>query len=163
MVMMPRERAQRLSSRTGKSWPDWFVMWQKCSTLVRGVTALAADLSQLPDRADAGTLSRRLNNEVAGARSLVMGTYRAMPLPEGLSPEQAKAKLLEIDPRWDEPKYWQAIARNASPWTANYLLASVDLRRGADGSAWQDSRLARCFWRDPSSPLPCGATPSRTH
>jgi hypothetical protein len=26
IVMMPRARAQRLSSRTGKSCPDWFVM-----------------------------------------------------------------------------------------------------------------------------------------
>ena len=40
MVMMPRARAIRLSSRTGKSCPDWLVMWQKCSTLVRGVIAL---------------------------------------------------------------------------------------------------------------------------
>lgn len=108
---------------------------------------LAADLSQLPDRADAGTLSRRLNNEVAGARSLVMGTYRAMPLPAGLSAEEAKAKLLEIDARWDEPKYWQAIARNATPWTANYLLASVDLRRGADGSIERMPEEQRVFGR----------------
>lgn len=96
--------------------------------------ALARDLSRLPDSADAGALSRRLNNEEPGARSLIMGTYRAMPLPPDTSAEEARQKLLQIDPRWDEPRFWQAIARNASPWTANYLLASVDLRRGADGS-----------------------------
>ena len=33
MVMMPRARAVG-RCRTGKSWPDWFVMWQKCITLV---------------------------------------------------------------------------------------------------------------------------------
>ena len=42
--------------------------------------AVAADLGALPDRADAGALARRLNTEVAGARSLVMSTYRALPL-----------------------------------------------------------------------------------
>src|SRR4051812_26272271 len=42
--------------------------------------ALAQDLSQLPDGSQAGTLSRRLNTDVAGSRSLVMKTYRAMPL-----------------------------------------------------------------------------------
>src|SRR5512132_3662776 len=42
--------------------------------------AVAADLGALPDRADAGALARRLNSEVAGARSLVMNTYRALPI-----------------------------------------------------------------------------------
>ena len=95
--------------------------------------ALAQDLGALPESAQAGSLARRLNSEVAGARSLIMGTYRALPLGEGLSPEQVREKLLETDPRWSEPKYWQAIAKNSSRWTPDYLLASVDLRRSADG------------------------------
>ena len=36
IVRMLRCRASRLSSRTGKSCPVMFVMWQKCSTFVRG-------------------------------------------------------------------------------------------------------------------------------
>ena len=96
--------------------------------------ALAADLGALPDRADAGALARRLNNEVAGARSLVMGTYRALPLQGADTPEAAKARLIEDDERWSEPVYWQAIAKNGSRWTPDYLLASVDLRRSADGA-----------------------------
>lgn len=95
--------------------------------------ALAQDLGALPESAQAGSLARRLNSEVAGARSLIMGTYRALPLGEGLSPEQVREKLLATDPRWSEPKYWQAIAKNSSRWTPDYLLASVDLRRSADG------------------------------
>ena len=39
--MMPRERQRSLSCRTGKSWPDWFVMWQKCITFVCGTIARA--------------------------------------------------------------------------------------------------------------------------
>ena len=62
-----------------------------------------------------------------------MGTYRALPLGEGLSPEQTRDRLLEIDARWGEPLYWQAIAKNASRWTPDYLLAAVDLRRDAEG------------------------------
>ncbi|MES2937821.1 MAG: ABC transporter permease [Pseudomonadota bacterium] len=109
--------------------------------------AVAADLASLPDGADAGALARRLNTEAAGARSLVMGTYRALPLPAGLSAEQARDKLLQIDARWDDPKYWQAIARNASPWTANYLLAAVDLRRDADGGIERMPEDQRVFGR----------------
>jgi putative spermidine/putrescine transport system permease protein len=90
--------------------------------------ALAADLATLPDASDAGLLARRLNSEVAGARSLVMAAYRALPLKG--DPKEA---LLAADPRWAEPPYWQAIAKNGSRWTGDYLLASVDLRRGVQG------------------------------
>ena len=95
--------------------------------------ALVADLGALPDSSDAGALARRLNSEVAGARSLVMNTYRALPLEEAGTPADVKAKVIAIDERWMEPKYWQAIAKNGSRWTADYLLASVDLRRDAQG------------------------------
>lgn len=96
--------------------------------------AVAADLGALPDRADAGALARRLNSEVAGARSLVMNTYRALPF-EGASDAAAiQAKLIAVDERWTEAKYWQAIAKNDSRWTADYLLASLDLRRDAQGA-----------------------------
>src|SRR3954471_5063432 len=42
--------------------------------------AVVADLGALPDSAAAGALARRLNSEVAGARSLVMNAYKALPL-----------------------------------------------------------------------------------
>src|SRR3954469_14990011 len=51
--------------------------------------AIAADLGQLPDSSDAGALARRLNTEIAGARSLVMGTFRALPIAG--TPEEVKA------------------------------------------------------------------------
>jgi putative spermidine/putrescine transport system permease protein len=137
------EVAQALP-RTSQVLSDWD---RKGTPPAPAYEALAKDLSQLADSADAGTLSRRLNNEEPGARSLVMGTYRALPLPADLPAEQVREKLLAIDPRWDEPRYWQAIARNASPWTANYLLASVDLRRGADGSIERMAEDQRVFGR----------------
>jgi putative spermidine/putrescine transport system permease protein len=96
--------------------------------------AVAADLSALPDRADAGALARRLNTEVSGARSLVMNTYKALPFEGTPAPAEVKARLLAADERWSEPRYWQAIVKNGSRWTADYLLASLDLRRDAQGA-----------------------------
>jgi putative spermidine/putrescine transport system permease protein len=96
--------------------------------------ALVADLGDLPETAQAGALARRLNSEVAGARSLVMGTYRALPLGAARSPEQIRERLIEIDSRWSELNYWQAIARNASRWTPDYLLKAVDLHRSSDSA-----------------------------
>jgi putative spermidine/putrescine transport system permease protein len=42
--------------------------------------------------------------------------------------------VLAVDARWQEPQYWQAIAKNASRWTPDYLLAAVDLRRDSAGA-----------------------------
>lgn len=109
--------------------------------------AVAADLGALPDRADAGALARRLNTEVAGARSLVMNTYRALPLADAADTAAIKAKLIAVDERWTESKYWQAIAKNGSRWTGDYLLASVDLRRSAHGEIERMPQDQRVFGR----------------
>ena len=109
--------------------------------------AVAADLAALPDGSDAGALARRLNTEASGARSLVMGTYRALPLGEGLSPEQVREKMLAVDARWSDLKYWHAIAKNASRWTPDYLLTSVDLKRAPEGGITQVEPDQRVFGR----------------
>ena len=100
-------------------------------------SAIVADLGALSDSADAGALARRLNSEKPGARSLVMGTYRALPL-EGTSAATPagviKDRLLAVDARWGETAYWEAIAKNRSRWTPDYLLTAVDLRRDAHGA-----------------------------
>lgn len=96
--------------------------------------AIVADLQALREQSDAGTLARRLNTEVGGARSLVMNTWRALPLPATTDAAQVHAQLIGIDPRWDEPWIWQAIAKNGSRLTPDYLLAAVDLRRTIEGS-----------------------------
>lgn len=95
--------------------------------------AFAADLSALDQQSAAGALARRLNAEASGARSLVMSTWRALPLPAGLDATAMRARLIEIDPRWGEPWVWQAIAKNGSRFTPDYLLAAVDLRRDSTG------------------------------
>jgi putative spermidine/putrescine transport system permease protein len=109
--------------------------------------ALVADLGSLPDSSDAGALARRLNSAVPGARSLIMGTYRALPLEGAATPSDIKAKLLASDERWGEVKYWQAIAKNGSRWTPDYLLASVDLRRDAEGRVERMPEDQRVFGR----------------
>lgn len=106
---------------------------------------IAADLAALPDRADAGALARRLNTEAAGARSLVMNTYKALPLDGAATPSDVKDRLVAIDARWAEPRYWHAIAKNGARWTPDYLLASLDLRRGAQGGIERMPEEQRAF------------------
>ncbi|HJV63370.1 MAG TPA: ABC transporter permease [Albitalea sp.] len=109
-------------------------------------TAMAQDLRALPGTADAGALARRLNSEVAGGRSLVMGAYRGLR-DQAAVPADARAALLALDERWAEPKYWQAIAKNGSRWTGDYLLASVDLKRDATGHVERMPEDQRVFGR----------------
>jgi putative spermidine/putrescine transport system permease protein len=109
--------------------------------------ALVADLGALPDSSDAGAVARRLNTETAGARSLVMGTYRALPLEGQPNAAETKARLLAVDERWAEVKYWQAIAKNSSRWTPDYLLAAVDMRRDATGHVERMPEDQRAFSR----------------
>ena len=109
--------------------------------------AVLADLGALPDSADAGALARRLNSEVPGARSLVMSTYRALPLEGVANSGQAQERMIALDERWADVKYWQAIAKNGSRWTGDYLLASVDLKRDAQGRVERMAPDQRVFGR----------------
>ena len=115
---------------TGEALAHWD---RKSAPPDAAYAALLSDLAAIPETAQAGVLARRLNTEVGGARSLIMGTYRALPLGEGLTPEQARERLLAHDPRWGELPYWWAIAKNSSRWTPDYLLTSLDLKRDAQG------------------------------
>jgi len=110
-------------------------------------TAIVKDLGALPDSADAGALARRLNSEAPGARSLVMNTFKALPLQGADTPADAKAALLALDERWADAKYWRAIAKNGSRWTPDYLLTSVDLRRDVHGAVERVDPEQRVFGR----------------
>ena len=117
--------------KTGDALTGWD---RKAAPPDAAYSALLADLSAIPETAQAGVLARRLNTEISGARSLIMGTYRALPLGSDLSPSEAKEKLLAHDARWGELPYWWAIAKNISRWTPDYLLTAVDLKRDAQGN-----------------------------
>lgn len=67
--------------------------------------------------------AKRLNMELPGFRTLMMKTARAMPPEAGQS---ARETLIAADERWGDVATWQYLGRNASPYTARYLLASVD-------------------------------------
>lgn len=122
--------------RTGQALAGWD---RSSPPDAAAYAAVIADLSAIEDTAQAGVLARRLNSEVPGGRSLVMGTYRAVQSEDTASTfkdllsDQAKARLIELDARWEELPYWQAIAQNSSRWTPDYLLAAVDLRRTPQG------------------------------
>jgi putative spermidine/putrescine transport system permease protein len=92
--------------------------------------ALAADMKKLAQTDSMGAVARRLNLEISGYRSLVTKTARAMPLDNNkehaLTPAQTRDKLVELDARWGEAEYWQAIAKNGNRVSPFYVLAALD-------------------------------------
>ncbi|MFM0180745.1 ABC transporter permease [Paraburkholderia nemoris] len=92
--------------------------------------ALATDMTKLAQSEAMGAVARRLNLEISGYRSLIAKTAHAMPLEndgsQTLTATQTRDKLVELDERWKEPEYWQAIAKNGSTISPFYLLAALD-------------------------------------
>ena len=114
--------------------------------------ALADDLAEARKQQTIGDLSKRLNMELAGYRSLMAKTGRALPFK--LQPESYKDALENLDERWGDPAYWQVIRRNSSAFTPYYLLAALDHRiddLGELAAATPDQAIyldifARTFW-----------------
>jgi len=77
--------------------------------------ALSEDLGEARKNQTLGDLSKRLNMELAGYRSLLTKTARALPFTE--APASYKEALETLDERWGDPAYWQAIRRNTSSLT----------------------------------------------
>jgi putative spermidine/putrescine transport system permease protein len=150
LLMRAVENPEVASSlpRTAAALAPWN---RKTEPPAAAFAALVRDLGQLEEGSEAGALARRLNSEVPGGRSLVMSTYRATVGPWKDAPASSDAevreRMLELDARWAELRYWQAIAKNASRWTPDYLLMSVDLRRTVDGSIEQVAPNQRVFSR----------------
>lgn len=109
-------------------------------------TAFAALVNDIHAARQAGTLASaatRLNYDIAGFRTLLFATGRALPPSITGS---AREQLISIDPKWGERETWAAIRRAGGPVTDFYLLGALDLRRDADGSiagAPSDERVFR--------------------
>lgn len=114
--------------------------------------AITLDIVEARRNQSLGDLSKRLNMELAGFRSLVSATARKLPLGE--EPASYQEALQEMDERWGDPAYWQVIRRNASAVTPYYLLAALDHRiddLGELASATPDQAIyldifTRTFW-----------------
>ena len=88
--------------------------------------ALSEDLVEARQAQTIGDLSKRLNMEQAGYRSLLNKTARALPFKA--QPQSYRDALEALDERRGDPAHWQVIRRNVSSITPYYLLAALDHR-----------------------------------
>ncbi|WP_416139952.1 ABC transporter permease [Halomonas sp. HK25] len=108
------------------------------------MAALAAELRDSRQGGGLGRIGRRLNYEDTGYRGLLMRTLRGLPAA-GESVDDWTATLIEIDSAWGETVTWLGIQRAAPPATDRYVLASLDLERGADGEVKRVDRQDRLY------------------
>lgn len=90
--------------------------------------ALVSDLRALTDAQQLGDVVRRLNSAQSGYRTLLSRTTQAIA-----GAGEGPVVLTEVDPRWQQPAYWQAIIAASPPVTDQFLLAAVDYARDAAG------------------------------
>jgi putative spermidine/putrescine transport system permease protein len=112
--------------------------------------ALAEDLREGRENRTIGKVATRLNYELSGMRSNIMGTARRIDRVE-LGDGGWKAALLDIEEEWGDLEVWQTIDRMSSPVTASYYLNAVDLRVNAEGEVVQQPDYqqiyVQLFWR----------------
>jgi putative spermidine/putrescine transport system permease protein len=92
--------------------------------------ALIEDLRQSSDQQALGETVRRLNSAVSGFRTLLGRTTNAVR-------DGAAARTIDLanlDPRWKDPRFWQALKDAVPPYTDRNLLAAIDMRRDPDGN-----------------------------
>jgi putative spermidine/putrescine transport system permease protein len=94
--------------------------------------ALVEDLRETP-QSTLGAAVRTLNSQVSGFRTLMGRTANAArDLEAGQTLD-----LAEVDDRWAEPRFWQAIQISVAPYTDRNLLAALDLERSDTGEIEQ--------------------------
>ncbi|MEQ1942648.1 ABC transporter permease [Mesorhizobium sp. VNQ89] len=95
--------------------------------------ALVEDLANAKRAGQEGVLAQLVNQRIVGTRFLIIKTAKdAADGKFDMGP--VRESLLEKHAGWSNPALWQEISRQKSSLTDYYLLNSVDLVRGADGS-----------------------------
>lgn len=92
--------------------------------------AMAADLKAAQASQDVGTIGKRINYEIPGARSAVIATARAMARVKRGPYRDA---MIDADPIWSTREVWSVIAHAANPVTPFYLLQTMDMHINSDG------------------------------
>ena len=112
--------------------------------------ALIEDIAGESNGMTFGAMTRRLNFELNGTRTILLQTRRKA---ESLAAPYS-ASLPAAIPQWGQPELWQLIKTNSSPVTASYLLRALDMevtpqgdveRVPADRAIFLDL-FKRTFW-----------------
>jgi len=92
--------------------------------------ALVEDIRSSRSGLEFGAMTRRLNFELNGSRSVIMKTRRTVDALDAPYSESLPVEIAE----WGDPEFWRLIKTNSNPVTASYLLRALDLQVTPGGS-----------------------------
>ncbi len=98
----------------------------------QAMMTFARELSET-DRGGFGRVSKRLNYDISGFKSMLKKTARRSESLVGLSAADIHAGFVEIDRDWGDPAYWRAVKRASVRYSDYYMLWAVDLKRDDEG------------------------------
>ncbi|NBZ86131.1 ABC transporter permease [Stagnihabitans tardus] len=90
--------------------------------------ALVSDLAAMQKAKTAGAAGTRINYTYPGTISIFKEAAREAAK---LQPPY-KAALVALDKKWEDPLLWVTFRHAASPWTTDFYMVSMDLRRSTD-------------------------------
>ncbi len=96
--------------------------------------ALYQDLLSAYETRSTGVAGRRLNQDLPGFSSMLRSATRAAVSGDAPPAGGYRDWFAAQDPNWVAPKYQNAIRRSVPVYTDIFLLKSMDLERGPDGS-----------------------------
>jgi putative spermidine/putrescine transport system permease protein len=104
--------------------------------------ALAADFRQTQKDKTTGLVAKRINYELAGTRSKIIGTARKI---EKLASGPYKEAFLEASDIWADRELWVVIERAGNPYTSYYFATALDLVWNADNELVQAPQQQSLF------------------
>jgi putative spermidine/putrescine transport system permease protein len=84
------------------------------------------------DRGEFGRVSKRLNYDISGFKSMLKATARASDELTLLPADQILQGFIDIDDDWEDQAYWRAIKGASSAYSDYYMLWAVDLKRDGE-------------------------------
>ncbi len=93
---------------------------------------LFAEELSVADRGEFGRVSKRLNYDISGFKSMLKGTTRAADELALLKPNEILQGFIDVDKDWEDQAYWRAIKGASTPYSDYYMLWAVDLKRDGE-------------------------------
>ncbi|APZ44334.1 ABC transporter permease [Acidihalobacter ferrooxydans] len=104
--------------------------------------AVAEDLKHARADHTFGRIAKRLNEEQPGSFTLINKTaMRISRVDHG----PWKAALIKIDKAWGEKPIWRLLKRQSAPFTADFYLASLDMKYNQQGQIVQKPVYDRVY------------------
>jgi putative spermidine/putrescine transport system permease protein len=109
--------------------------------------AMYLDITEAP-KLSLGRASTRMNYELSGWRSLIKKSGRKFKKIEG---PPYKDAMIEVDKRWGDVEYWQALGAMKDAYTLGYYWNAIDRRYDADKNVVRQDEKRRVYvtlwWR----------------